>query len=401
MQRREFMKMLAWGTAATASLAGLGVSEAFAVSKPVRGGKKVNLSKQKAWAKEHCKGIENLLIPSYLPDLKTLDEEGIRHDVRNSIRHGFFSTCCFPIVVTIENHKQFLQIACAEAQGKILAGDIIGEKTKEGDMEMLAHAERVGSTHLLVAPGRSLRAKTEEELYQGMLERITSTSLPVFLYASASKSYQSFGPSGVPLRVFDRLADLPHVVGIKVSQALNMATTFQICEKLSDRLLVGPVNLDFVPLLSKQYRVQWSGQWNVEAVQAPEKPYAVQLMKLLNDGRFEEAMKVYAQLEPALDAFYQLQAPLIRKGVHPYLHMKYFQWCGGGNGGLIPNLPSVPPGLIPVLDAAARKLIRDTYLKVGITPTTAPEEEFIVGKAAYARGVRTKDMTETPYYSVS
>jgi len=399
MERREFMKLMALGTVATA---GLGLQSCGALSgSTAKAAKSVKLSKQKEWAKEHCKGIENLLIPSYLPDLKTLDEEGIRHDVRNSIRHGFFSTCCFPIVTTVEAHKQFLQVACAEAKGKILAGDIVGEKTKEGDMTMLSHAEKVGCTHVLIAPGRSLRAKTEDELYQGLLERISAKALPVFLYASASKSYQSFGPSGVPLRVFDRLADLPNVVGIKVSQALNMATIFQICEKLSDRLLVGPVNLDFVPSLSRQYHVQWSGQWNVESVQSPEKPYAVLLMKLLNEGRFDEAMKVYAQLEPALDAFYKLQAPLILKGVHPYLHMKYFQWCVGGNGGLIPNLASIPPGLIPVLDAAARKLIRDAYLKVGITPTAAPEEEFIVGKAAYARGVRAKDLAETPYYSVS
>lgn len=399
MERREFMKLLALGTLATA---GLGLQSCAAQSpSAAKTTKHVKPGKLKEWAREHCKGIENLLLPSYMPDLKTLDEEGIRHDVANSIRHGFFSTCCFPVVVTIENHKQFLQVACAQAKGKILAGDIVGEKTKEGDLAMMAHAEKVGCTHVLIAPSRSLRAKTEEELYQGLLERVMATPLPVFLYASASKSYQSFGPSGVPLKVFDRLADLPHVVGIKVSQTLNLATTFQICEALGDRLLVGPVNLDFVPLLSKQYHVQWSGQWNVESVQSPEKPYAVQLMKLLNDGRYDEAMKVYALLEPALDAFYKLQAPLILKGVHPYLHMKYFQWCGGGNGGLIPNLPSVPSGLIPVLDAAARKLIRDTYQKVGITPTAAPEEEFIVGKAAYARGVRARDMVETPYYSVS
>lgn len=399
MERREFMKLMALGTVATA---GLGLQSCGALSgSTAKAAKSVKLGKQKEWAKAHCKGIENLLIPSYLPDLKNLDEEGIRHDVRNSIRHGFFSTCCFPIVTTVEAHKQFLQVACLEAKGKILVSDIVGEKTKEGDLTMLGHAEKVGCTHVLIAPGRSLRAKTEDELYQGLLERISAKALPVFLYASASKSYQSFGPSGVPLRVFDRLADLPHVVGIKVSQALNMATIFQICEKLSDRLLVGPVNLDFVPSLSRQYHVQWSGQWNVESVQSPEKPYAVQLMKLLNDGRFDEAMKVYADLEPALDAFYKLQAPLILKGVHPYLHMKYFQWCVGGNGGLIPNLASIPPGLIPVLDAAARKLIRDTYLKVGITPTAAPEEEFIVGKAAYARGVRARDLAETPYYSVS
>jgi 4-hydroxy-tetrahydrodipicolinate synthase len=52
--------------------------------------KKGKFSVQKAWALEHYKGMENLFMPSFSPDFKTLDEDGIRHDVRNSIRHGFF-----------------------------------------------------------------------------------------------------------------------------------------------------------------------------------------------------------------------------------------------------------------------------------------------------------------------
>ena len=38
------------------------------------------------------KGLENIIIPSFTPDLSELDEEGIRWDVRQSIKHGFFST---------------------------------------------------------------------------------------------------------------------------------------------------------------------------------------------------------------------------------------------------------------------------------------------------------------------
>jgi 4-hydroxy-tetrahydrodipicolinate synthase len=394
MERRDFMKMVALSALATT---GLGVHSALADSKPAaEAPAKMQSSRQKQWAKEKYKGIENLLIPSFSPDFKTLDAEGIRNDVRNSIRQGFFSTTCIPVAVSTEEHKQFLKIACDEAKGKILAGDIIGEKTLEGDMEMLAYAETVGCTHLLVAPQRSLRVKTEEELYQGYLKRITATSLPVILYAPVSQSLRPLGPSGVPLRVYERLSDLPNVVGIKISQPVSLATTFQICEALGDRLLVGPVNLDFVPLLAKKYNVQWSGQWNVESVQSPEKPYAVELMKLLNGRRFDEAMKVYGQLEPALTAFYKLQAPLILKGVHPWSHMKYYQWLGGGNGGLIRNIRNPD---VPVLDAAGRNLIRETFSKVGIHPVASSDEEFVVGKAAYARGVRRKDMTETPYYS--
>jgi hypothetical protein len=48
----------------------------------------------KSSAHEHYKGMENALSPSFSVDFKTLDEDGIRNDVRNSLRHGFFSSIC-------------------------------------------------------------------------------------------------------------------------------------------------------------------------------------------------------------------------------------------------------------------------------------------------------------------
>ncbi len=36
----------------------------------------------KRWAKEHHKGVENTLFPSFTPDMQVLGEAGIRLDVR-------------------------------------------------------------------------------------------------------------------------------------------------------------------------------------------------------------------------------------------------------------------------------------------------------------------------------
>lgn len=352
-------------------------------------------SLQKSWARENYRGMENLFMPSFSTDFKTLDEEGIRHDVRNSIRHGFFSMLLSGIGIrTEQENKQFIKIACDEAQGKILIGVMVSQRNLDEDLDIIRYAEEAGGTHLFMYPAMSLRnAKSEVEAYQIYVERIQATQLPVVLYGN----FNTYRRSGSSIRIFDRLADLPNVIAVKLTQPMNMAASFQVCERLADRLLIGPVNLDFVPILAKHYRVQWSGQWNVESVQSPEKPYAVELMHELHCGRFESAMEVYGKLEPALIAFYELQAPLIVNGGHPWSHMKYFQWCGGGNGGLIRDLHE-PVEKVPVLDEAARKRIKETFLKVGITPINAPDGEFVVGKAAYARGARATDMAKTPAY---
>ena len=48
-------------------------------------------SEAKQWAKEHYKGLESMIIPSFSPDLTELDNEGIRHDVHHLINQGYFS----------------------------------------------------------------------------------------------------------------------------------------------------------------------------------------------------------------------------------------------------------------------------------------------------------------------
>jgi 4-hydroxy-tetrahydrodipicolinate synthase len=319
--------------------------------------------------------MENALSPSFSPDFKTLDEDGIRHDVRDSIRHGFFSSICGGVGVSADEYKRFVEVACAEARGKILTGAIAAGVSLEEDLSLLEHAEKIGCSHVFMNVIRSVRPNTEDRLYEEYSRRINSTRLAVVLYASVTNELRQFGPSGVPLNVFDRLADLPNVVAVKLRQPMNLATAFQVCERLSDRLLIGPVNLDFVPLLARHHHVQWSGQWTVEAAQSPEKPYAVEFMDLIHKRRFDKAMKVYWQLEPALAWFYALQAPVILKGGHPWVHMKYYQWCVGGNGGLMRDLRQ-PVERVPALDTAGRRRIKDIYKRVGIVPVNASADSI-------------------------
>ena len=259
------------------------------------------------------------------------------------------------------------------------------------------HAERIGVAQTLFSLDPSLT--TEDALYESARKQIESTTLGIVLYAQPHQAFLALDPSGIPINVFDRLASLPNVIAVKLTQVINPAAAYQIAERLSDRLLIGAVDMDSVPLLANKYHLQWSGEWAVDAVQSPEKRYAVEFLELVSQRRMNEAMKVYWAMQPAHQAFFELQAPTLRVGGHPWVHIKYYQWVTGGNGGLLRDLKQ-RPDQVPTLDGPGRQAIKAAMRRVGITPVDLPDEAFTVGNAAFAKGARRSDLPSTPQYAL-
>jgi 4-hydroxy-tetrahydrodipicolinate synthase len=356
-----------------------------------------DFSSGKAWAREHFHGTENIIYPSYAPDVEGLDEEAIRADVRTSVAHGFCSSLPVAIGGDASEYRRMIEIVADEAEGDMLTTVAVSGEL-EDDVALLEHAAAVGCSQAMMSilprPGQ-----TEEELYEAYRARIDSTELPIVVYAgflSAERSH--LGPSGVPLRVLDRVADLPSVIAIKLTQPISPSTAYQVADALGDRLILGPVNLELVPFLARNWNVSWTGQWNAESMQSPARPYVVDFIDAVGAGKLSDALAIYAAFESRHQEFYELQAPFISRGAHPWAHLKYHQWCSGGNGGL----PRPPAGKLEpdmVLDAETRMSTRKGYEAVGIEPSMDAEEEFIVGRAAYARGVRASDLPATPWWA--
>jgi 4-hydroxy-tetrahydrodipicolinate synthase len=240
----------------------------------------------------------------------------------------------------------------------------------------------------------SVKPQSEDQVYSHFRTVVDASPLPVLLYGSPVESLRQFHPSGIPVGVFDRLADHPNVVGMKMTHGMPVGLAYELCERLSDRLLMGPVNLDLFPILGRHYpHIQWSSQWISDAVQSPEKPYGVELLEHVRQKRMDQALAVYWKMQPLIELIYDVQASLLP--AHPWQHMKYFQWVMGGNGGL---LPLDGREKIPALDAAARTRIRETCRQVGIA-ADRPDEEFMVGRVAYAKGVRAPALAANPLYT--
>ena len=401
VSRRRLMQLA--GVGATAPLFASGTAAAHPDELAMAGFTETDAStQQRRWAHENLKGLLNLFLPTFESDGYTLDEEAIRHDVNHAIAMGFSGT--LPLVNWTPQEdprwEQYHRIILDEARGRIPVHGIVYNSTPEADIALLNRLEALGVDMILLA-SRYATDISAEDLYASMAQRIQSTDLPIMLYAALNRgrNFPHLGPAGQPLDVFDRVADFGNVTSVKISQPVTLTSTLQMCDRLADRLLMAPVNLDFVPLLSQHYRIQWSGQWNGEAVQTPTEQLGNDLLNACASRDMARINAAAERIQPVHDAFFQLQSEVIRAGAHPWQHNKYYSWLGGGNGGLLP-VPASEADHVPVLDAAARQKIRTAFAAAGLTMTDAPEEQFIVGRAAWARGVRPSDMEHWPRYAV-
>jgi 4-hydroxy-tetrahydrodipicolinate synthase len=392
MKRRHFLRAMGVGAVGAGSAALIRTAMADP-AQPTAAAATIVGSERKAWARENFRGMENFVLPSFTADFSDIDEEGIRHDVRHAARQGFVSTMPMSLGLTAEERRRMLEVVADEAQGKILVTSTISGRTIEERVEFCRWAESLGVSQLFVSFSSG---ETEEAVYEAARQVIEATSLGAVLYGQPSDRFAKFDPCGLPMRALDRLADLPNAIAIKLTQVINPVTAFQVADLVSDRLLIGPVHLELAPLLASRYHVQWSGQWAVDALQSPEKPFAAEFMRLLGEGSIDEALKVYWAMQPVSEAFFELQAPLLRIGGHPWSHIKYYSWISGGNGGLLRDMGD--PEHVPALDAAGRKAIRDAFASADIGTVNLPDEAFMVGTSAYERGIRSADLSATPQY---
>ena len=252
----------------------------------------VDRQNRKEWAREHFRGFENVLLPSFNRDLTALDEDGIRLDVRQSIRHGFFSSLCsLETGLSMEEKKQMLTVACDEAGDKHGIAFSLTEESIEENIQLLEHAEKAGATHALLSYPQSFRPKTQDEVYDFVIQLSKATNLGIYLFVSDKFCFHNLHPSGVPFDAYNKLADEPNIVAMKLG-GMDSGMILECLDRFNDRLLVTTVNLGMLPMLHKTHGVQWSGAWTQEALQSPDKPYVVDFFNLIMENCGKIALEI-------------------------------------------------------------------------------------------------------------
>lgn len=333
---------------------------------------------RKAWARDALVGVENALLPSFTADLRALDEQGIRHDVRQAIAHGFFSTmCACETGLTLAECKRFIDIACDEAAGRILVSFTLLNDSFDDALELLAAAEKAGASHALLGYPQTFRPRTPQDIVDKTQMLSEATNLGLVMYASDKFDFVRLHPSQIPFEAYDALADLPNVVSIKVGFG-DPATAFEAFERYGNRVLVNvgtPFLLGLFPMLRKTYGAQWFGGGSWEMWQSPDKPYVVDYHRAVMAGDHEHARALYWQLSRGNAIIMGSIARGGDAGMYHWPFGKYISWSVGGNGG-------------PMREPAMRLLnpmmmSRKAQLRaIGITPRE-PDDEFRVGRVRY------------------
>ena len=339
----------------------------------------VKREERKEWARETLRGIEGCTMPSFKPGLNELDEEGIRWDVRYAINQGFFSTMVTcETGQTLEENKRFLEIVCDEAKGKIQVSFTLLVDSFDEAIALLEHGEKVGASHALMGYPPNFRPQGPEDIYQKTAMLSEATNLGLVMYASDKFDFIRFHPSQVPHEAYDKIADLPNVVSLKVGFG-DAAMTFEAFERYSDRVLVNcgtPWLTGLFPLLHKRYGAQWFGGGAWDLWQSPEKRYLVEYYNHVVAGDTDKARQVYWQMAPANQAAMAMSIGTGGNvGLYHWPFGKYISWSVGANGGLTRD---------PAMRLTNQQMMmRKNMLRaIGIEPRE-PDAEFFVGRVNY------------------
>jgi len=295
-------------------------------------GERFSKADAKAWARENFSGVCNVIIPSFTADLRSLNEEGIRHDVRRNIELGFWGALLVSEAgTTPAEMRRFMEVAVDEARGRqffVLHGSF---DSLEDTIDCARDGRSIGVDALLMAYPNSFYPRTTAELTAYTRAVCEGTELAVVLFCAPHYNFERLDRSGFPLEVWRELVGLPNAVALKYEVGHpGVVGTQQVFTEFahSDVLVCDPYEPNLL-VWEELYGTPWVGTSNYEYYGSIVPSY----LAAVREGRRDDALRLYWQIQPARQAREQLRAQASGANFnHRYL-WKYQAWLQGYNGG--------------------------------------------------------------------
>ena len=238
------------------------------------------------------------MIPSYTSDLKALNEAGIRHDIRKEIELGFGGTLLVSeVAITLEEYGQFFEWSHDEAKGKLQLIHHAMFNTLEENIEAAHIAEANGAELVLLCYPVNFYAETSQDIYDYTKAFCDNTNLAVMLFQVPHWGFQRVHGSDIEPALIRRLIDdCPNIAAVKAEGGMPSIMGFVECHRLFGKEIVisCPLEKDMLAF-AQMVPVQFSGTSNTEYFG----PMIPRIFDLLQKGEFDEATKLYWQIQPA------------------------------------------------------------------------------------------------------
>jgi 4-hydroxy-tetrahydrodipicolinate synthase len=271
--------------------------------------------------------------------------------------------------VTPDEYVQFIEWAADEAKGKLLLWYHASFNTLEESIEVAKRAEDAGAEMVLLSYPTSFYPQSLRDVYDYTEAFCAATNLGVMLFPVPLWGFERLHPASIPVEMLEEMVDnIPNVVAIKAEGGMPAIAGFtEVWNRLSDRVVVTmPLEQQAIPLATL-LPLQLIATSNTECLGGA----VPQMLRLCQEGKYDEAMKIYWQVDPGRRANERIGVAGSNT-VHR-MAWKYQAWLTGFNGGPLrmPTQRLVAPQMAGYR-AAARE--------AGVLTATEPDEMFFVGR---------------------
>jgi len=323
------------------------------------------------WAKENLDGLANVIIPSFTADLKALNEQGIRHDVRRCIELGFTGTLLVSeLALSTEEYIQFAKWVADEAQGRLQLIHHASFNTLEENIEIVQAVEELVDLVLLSYPA-NFYPEDSQGVYEYTKRFAEATDVGIILFPVPLWNFERLHPAAIDPKVIRQLIDdVPNIVSIKAEGGMPLIAGFTQCYQLFNEEVVvtTPLEKDAFAI-GNIIPIQWMGTSNYE-MYGDTLPILFNKMK---EGKIDEVYEQYWKMQPARMAVGKLMASSDGAGLVNRMLWKYAAWLNGFNGGPL-RQPTMK------INSSQMSAIRNALIQSGIPVTEESDREFFIGR---------------------
>ncbi|MFI5718956.1 dihydrodipicolinate synthase family protein [Nocardia sp. NPDC051750] len=329
-------------------------------------------TESRVWAREKLIGAVNCTIPSFTADLKNLNEKGIRHDIALAKEHGFIGSLAIgEVSISLDEYIEFVRISKDEAGDDFFICHHACFNTLEDNIEMAQRAEAAGADLILLTYPPSFYPETEDEVFEYTKAFADATGLAIILFPMTIWNFSRLHPSDISTRLTRRILDAaPNVAVIKAEGGYPNIMNAVECHRLfGDEVVISvPIEGDLIPL-SQVIPIQLSATSDHEYFG----PLIPRIMRLIRDGKHDEATELYWRLHPARVAKNGLFAAVHGGSVLNRMGWKFQGWLQGYNGGPL-RMPTMR------LQDKQMKGYRAALIEAGFDIPDEPFKNFFIGR---------------------